>query len=53
MRKNMKIPRKKENLEQPIIIPRIIRLPAWFEPTRSNQAEEMEVMIKNSVCKKM
>jgi hypothetical protein len=40
MRKNMKIPRKKENPEQqivPVIIPRIIRLPAWFEPTRSIQ----------------
>jgi hypothetical protein len=34
----MKIPRKKEKPEQPVIIPRIIRLPAWFEPTRSNQA---------------
>jgi hypothetical protein len=53
MRKNMKIPRKKENPKQPVIIPRIIRLPTWFEPTRNNQAEEMEVMIKNSVCKKM
>jgi hypothetical protein len=53
MRKNMKIPRKKENPEQPVIIPRIIRLPAWFEPTRSNQEEEMEVVIKNSVCKKL
>jgi hypothetical protein len=53
MRKNMKIPRKKEKPEQPVIIPRIIRLPAWFEPTRSNQAEEMEVVMKNSVCKKM
>jgi hypothetical protein len=52
-RKNMKIPRKKEKTEQPIIIPRIIRLPTWFEPTRSNQAEEMEVVMKNSVCKKM
>ena len=49
----MKIPRKKEKPEQPVIIPRIIRLPAWFEPTRSNQEEEMEVMIKNNVCKKM
>jgi hypothetical protein len=53
MRKNMKIPRKKENPEQLVIILRITRLLAWFEPTRSNQAEEMEVMIKNSVCKKM
>jgi hypothetical protein len=49
MRKNMKVPRKIENLEQPVIIPRIIRLPAWFEPTRINQAEEMEVVMKNSV----
>jgi hypothetical protein len=47
MRKNMKIPRKKEKQEQPVIIPRITRIP------RSNQAEEMEVMIKNGVCKKM
>ena len=53
MRKNMKIPRKKENQEKPVIILRITRLPAWFEPTRSNQAEEIEVMIKNNVCKKM
>ena len=29
------------------------RLPAWFEPTRSNQAEEMEVMMKNNICKKL
>jgi hypothetical protein len=52
MRKNMKIPRKKENPEQPFIISRIKRLPAWFEPTRSNQAEEMGVMMKNNICKK-
>jgi hypothetical protein len=43
MRKNMKIPREKEKPEQPVIISRITRLPAWFEPTRSNQAEEMEM----------
>jgi hypothetical protein len=49
----MTIPRKKEKPKQPVIIPRIIRLPAWFEPTRSNQAEEMEVVMKNNVCKKM
>jgi hypothetical protein len=49
MRKNMKIPREKENPEQPIIISRIKRLLAWFEPTRSNQAEEMEVVMKNNV----
>jgi hypothetical protein len=52
----MKIPRKKEKSEQPIeqvIITRIISLPAWFEPTRSNQAEEMEIVMKNSICKKM
>ena len=56
MRKNMKIPRKKENSEQPIepvIIPRIIRLPAWFEPTRSSQAEGMEAVMNNNVCKKL
>jgi hypothetical protein len=49
MRKNVKIPREKENPKQPIIISRITRLPAWFEPTRSNQAEETEVVMKNSV----
>jgi hypothetical protein len=49
MRKNMKIPRKKENPKQPAIIPRIIRLPTWFEPTRSNQVEEMEVVMKKNV----
>ena len=52
----MKIPRKKEKLEQPVeqvIIPRIIRLPAWFEPTRSNQAEVMEDIMKNGICKKL
>jgi hypothetical protein len=49
----MKIPREKENAEQPVITPRITRLPAWFEPTISNQAEEMEVMMKNSICKEL
>ena len=44
----MKIPREKENPEQPIIIPRIKRLSSWFEPTRSNQVEEMEVMMNNN-----
>jgi hypothetical protein len=34
MRKNMKIPRKKEKQEQPVIIPRITRLPNQFEPTK-------------------
>jgi hypothetical protein len=34
MRKNMKIPIKKENPEQPVIILRITRLPAWFELTK-------------------
>ena len=29
------------------------RLPSWFEPTRSNQTEEMEVVMKNNLCKKM
>jgi hypothetical protein len=53
MRKNMNIPRKEENPEQPVTITRIIRLPAWFEPTRSNQEEEMEVVINNNVCKKL
>jgi hypothetical protein len=49
----MKIPRKKEKPEQPFIIPKITRLLAWFEPTKSNQAEEMEVMMKNNICKKL
>jgi hypothetical protein len=47
----MKIPREKENPEQPIIISKITRLPAWFEPSRSNQAEELEVVINKSVWK--
>jgi hypothetical protein len=47
----MKIPREKEKPEQPVIISRITRLPAWFELTRNNQAEEMEVVMKNSVRK--
>jgi hypothetical protein len=51
MRKNMKIPREKEKPEQPVIISRITRLPAWSEPTRSNQAKEMEVVMKNNVWK--
>jgi hypothetical protein len=38
MRKNMKIPRKKENQEQPIIIPRITRLPTWFELTKKKSS---------------
>jgi hypothetical protein len=38
MRKNMKIPRKKENPEQPVIILRITRLPAWFELTKKQSS---------------
>jgi hypothetical protein len=53
MRKNMKIPRKKEKSEQPIIILRITRLPTWFEPTKINQAEVMEDMMKNNICNKL
>ena len=45
--------KKERNPEQLVITPRIIRLLAWFEPTKSNQPEEMEVVMKNSVCKKM
>jgi hypothetical protein len=30
----MKIPRKKEKQEQPVIMSRIIGLPAWFEPNK-------------------
>jgi hypothetical protein len=51
MNKNMKIPREKENPEQPVITSRITRLPTWSEPSRSNQEEEMEVVIKNNVWK--
>jgi hypothetical protein len=49
MGKNVKITREKENPEQSVNISRIARLPSWFEPTRSNQAEETEVVMKNSV----
>jgi hypothetical protein len=49
----MKIPGKKEKLEQPIIILRITRLPTWFEPIRSNQEEVVEDMMKNNICKKL
>jgi hypothetical protein len=38
MRKNMKITRKKEKKEQPIIVPIIIRLPDWFEPTKKKSS---------------
>jgi hypothetical protein len=53
MRKNMRIPRKKEKPEQLVIIPRIIRLPTWLEPTRSSQVEGKEIVMKNNVCKKL
>ena len=49
----MKIPRKKEKSEQPIepiIILRIIRLPACFEPTRSSQTEGMEGSCDKEQC---
>jgi hypothetical protein len=51
MRKNTKIPREKEKPEKPVIISRITRLLAWFEPTRRNQAEEIEVLMKRNVWK--
>ena len=53
MRKNMKIPRKKEKSEQPIelvIILRIIRLPTCFEPTRCSQIEGMEGSCDEEQC---
>jgi hypothetical protein len=53
MRKKIKIPRKKEKSKQPIelvIIPRTIRLLAWFEPTRSSQKEEMEGSFDEEQC---
>jgi hypothetical protein len=52
-RNNIKILRKKENLEkqiEPVIIPRIIRLPAWFEPTRSSEIEGMEGSCDEEQC---
>jgi hypothetical protein len=47
----MKIPRKKEKPEQLVIVSRITRLPALYELTKSNQAEELKVVMKNSVWK--
>ena len=41
--RNMKIPRKEEKPEQPVIVSRITRLPAWYELTKSNQSEELKV----------
>jgi hypothetical protein len=51
MKKNVNIPRKKDKSEQPFIVSRITRLPASYELTKSNQEEELKVMIKNSVWK--
>jgi hypothetical protein len=51
MRKNMKILRKKENPEQLVIVSRITRLPSRYELTKRNQAEELKVVMKNSVWK--
>jgi hypothetical protein len=42
---------KKEEPEQPIILSRITRLPARYELTKSNQVEELKVVMKNSVRK--
>jgi hypothetical protein len=58
MRKNMKIPRKKEKSEQPVepvIILRIIRLPSMFlNPLEAvKQKEWKEVVMKNNVCEKL
>jgi hypothetical protein len=49
MRKNMKIMRENEKLEQLVIISRITRLLAWFESTRRNQTEEMKVVMNRSI----
>ena len=38
---------KKEEPEQPVIVSRITRLPVWYELIKSNQAEELKVVIKN------
>jgi hypothetical protein len=51
MRKNMKIPREKENPEKPVIVLRITRLPARSELTKRNQGEEMKVVMKNNLWK--
>jgi hypothetical protein len=51
MRKNTKIPRKKEKPEQPVIVSRVTRLPARYELTKSNQAAELKVVMKNSIRK--
>jgi hypothetical protein len=45
----MEIPRKKEKPEQTVIVLRITRLPALYELTKSNQAEELKVVMKNNV----
>ena len=42
--KNMKIPRKKEKPEQPVVVSK------HYQP-ESNQAEELKVVMKNSVWK--
>ena len=47
----MKIPRKEEKPEQPVIVSRITRLLAWYELTKNNQTEELKVVMKNSVWK--
>jgi hypothetical protein len=39
MRKNMKIPRKKEKPEKTVIILRITRLLAWFELTKKQSSK--------------
>jgi hypothetical protein len=42
---------KKDESEQPVIVSRITRLPARYELTKSNQAEERNVVMNNSVRK--
>jgi hypothetical protein len=51
MRKNLKIPRKKEKPEQLVIVSRITRLPADMNSPKNNQAEELKVVMKNNVWK--
>ena len=43
--------KEKEEPEQLVIVSRITRLPTWYELTKSNQEEELKVMMKNSVRK--
>jgi hypothetical protein len=47
----MKIPRKKEKPEQPVIVSRITILSAQCKLNKRSQAEELKVVMKNNVWK--